>query len=101
MGVMGQILACVTWVHKILVWVKKNGVGRNFGVGGVVHKILVWWHGSIKFLNESKSWRELKTLSIFFTKGSLHVFVPGIRLFAFLMLISYSNWRGPKVIYRP
>ena len=28
-------------------------------------------------------------------------FVPGIRLFVFLMFISYSNWRGPKVIYRP
>ena len=28
-------------------------------------------------------------------------FVPAIRLFVFLMFISYSNWRGPKVIYRP
>ena len=28
-------------------------------------------------------------------------FVPDIRLFVFLMFISYSNWRGPKVIYRP
>ena len=24
-------------------------------------------------------------------------FVPDIRLFVFLMFISYSNWRGPKV----
>ena len=28
-------------------------------------------------------------------------FVPDIRLFVFLMFISYSNWRGPKVICRP
>ena len=28
-------------------------------------------------------------------------FVPDIRLFVFLMFISYSNWRGSKVIYRP
>ena len=28
-------------------------------------------------------------------------FVPDIRLFVFLMFISYSNWREPKVIYRP
>ena len=37
-GGMGQILAWVACVHKILAWVKKNGVdgtGRNFGVGGM------------------------------------------------------------------
>ena len=31
-----KILVWVPWVHKILAWVKKNGVGgvgRNFGTG--------------------------------------------------------------------
>ena len=80
--------ACVTWVPKILVWVKKMVWVEILAWVAWVHKILVWWHGSIKFLNESKSWRESKALSIFFTKGSLHVFVPGIRLFC----IPYVNF---------
>ena len=44
-GSVGQILAWmarVAWVHKILAWVKKYGVGQNFsegGVGGMDQKI--------------------------------------------------------------
>ena len=34
-GGMGQILAWMVWVDKILAWVKKNCVGPNFGVGRV------------------------------------------------------------------
>ena len=25
----------VTWVHRTLEWLIKNGMGRNFGMGGV------------------------------------------------------------------
>ena len=74
-----------------------------------VYKILAWVAWVYKMFYGSKSWHGPKTISIFFafrsfslhSKCSLHVFVPDIRPFVFLMFISYSNWFGFKIIYRP
>ena len=74
-GGVGQILAWVVWVHKTFSWVEK----------------LLWVKNNINILY----------VPFLYSKNSLHVFVPDIRLFVSLMSISYSNWPGPKIKYRP
>ena len=92
----------MAWVD----WV--GGVDRMGGWRAWRGVIKFWcgWSWPIKCLYGSKSGRGLKTISISFalrsfsldSECSLYVFVPDICLFVFLMFISYSSWRGPKII---
>ena len=106
LGSVGIAGAWVAWVHENLAWVEHLAW-------------VAWWRGCLKFwrgwcrfitfLYGSKVSRGSETMSISFafrlflldSKYSLHVVVPDNRPFAFLMFISYSNWLGFEIIYRP